>query len=301
MLRAAPRLLVAIVVALGCLAPGSAAAAGSLYFGDWYGEAIGSVGIDGSEPKPTLIQSGTPNADAIAVSGNYLYWQTNSLPVFIGRSRLDGTEVLPKFIESKSGEVGDGGISIDNGSIYWEESVRGPRGNFRSVVDRANLDGSNIEYEVANLGGRAVGSVVAGRFAYFIAEGSSVSSYDDIGRASLRGGAPAPRFIAHRRLAANVLLARDGKLYWIEEGRRDLYVARASQDGSRVNTRFRRIPRKGCHRYSDITDGAIDSRYLFLACDSGKIDRIALRGRPKLRTIATHADIEGGLVIGVAP
>jgi hypothetical protein len=295
------RLLPALLAISACLTPGTAAAADSIFFGDWYGSAVGSVGIDGSNPNPKLIQSGEPNATAIAVSGEFVYWQTNSLPVFIGRSRLDGTEVLPKFIESTSGEVGGGGLSVDGGSIYWEGQVKGPRGNFQAVIDRANLDGTGVEYRIAALGSRATSPIVAGKYAYFIAEGSSVSPYDDIGRASLTGGALTQRFISRRRLAAGTLLAHDRSLYWLEEGGRDMYVARAGQDGSRVNTRFRKVPRRGCHRRSEITGAAIDSRYIFLACESGRIDRVTLKGPPRLRQIVTNADVEGGLVIGIAP
>jgi len=310
--RSALKLRTGLLFMLGLLVliESSAAVAASsdrLFYGGWYGDSIGSVSVDGSRSDPTLIQSSDPfdrflAPTAMTIQGDFLYWESNSLPIRIGRSHLDGSDAQTTFIESRFGEVGDGGIAVSDGELYWEASVKTARGTFATVLNRSRLDGTAVEDQVAVLGHATGGPfVIKNDYAYFVAVSPS-SSWDSISKVRIDGHhGRVPRLVSHRQIIGGSLVGRGRYLYWLEEGRQ-IYLARASLDGSELNTHFRTVPNRGCHAHSEITGAAISRRFIFLACESGRVDRLTLRGKPRIRQIVTHARLGGGgMVLAVAP
>jgi hypothetical protein len=276
-----------------------ASASGDLFFGGPYRSAIGAMDFGGKQQNPTLITGDSPTAMAMVVSGDFLYWQSNSTPLYIGRSRLDGSEVRPEFIKSEPGEVDAEGLSVSGGHVYWTETLR-TSGGFHTVIDRAELDGSGVENRVRSLSDSIRGPViVSDNWIYFIIGGDS--GFAKVERAPLRRGGHSSMLFSHRQYVGGTLMLSGENLYWLESGDRT-YLAKASTDGNRVNTRFRRIPSRGCHARAEVTDSAISGQYLFLACDNGRVDRVRLHGRTKLRQLVTHGELDGGaMVLATAP
>lgn len=285
------------------LLPGAAAAAGWVYFGGWYDEEIGRVGINGQDPVRGLIVSGDAIPQAMTVSGEYLYWEQNSYPVEIGRARLDGTDVQPRFIVASGGQANAPGLSVSGDRIYWSET-RNSTGEGPSYLSSASLDGSDIVARQLSLGTHAGGSVtVAGDWVYFTTYvySGGVSHYG-VARERLDGRGAVRRIASNRPLVSGTLVIKGSHVYWVESGSdRKAFIAKASLDGSSINTRFRRLPRRGCHAHSDMNGGAISGSFYFLGCEAGGIDRVRIVGGRGFRTLKTHAKPDGGPILAATP
>jgi len=282
--------------------PAAASAdAGTVFFGGWYEDPIGRVGFDGSNPDPNLIED-DGIAQGITVSGDYLYWQANSYPVRIGRSRLDGTEVQSDFIMGEAGLSNANGLSVSEGRLYWSET-RNSSGFGPSFLSSANLDGSGLATRQQSLGPNATGPVIVTQgYVIFVHERDARGiTHWSIVRRKLGGRGGSRRIATDRPLISDTLVSRDNYLYWVEAADHGVYIARASLDGSSINTRFRRVPDKGCHARSPMQGGAISSRYYFIGCESGRIDRVSMNGSPRLRQLRTRARLGSGPVLAATP
>jgi hypothetical protein len=293
----------AVVVLAVCLivAPAAARGAGTVFLGGWYDDAIGSVEFNGANPRPELVVSDETIPEALAVSGDYLYWESNSYPARIGRGRLDGSEAEFQFIEGRGGITEAHGLSVADGRIYWTET-RDSTGSGSVYLSSANLDGSDQTPRILSLGHGAVAAVVTGDYVFDITEryARGVDHYSVI-RRRLDGRGGHLTVAADRPLGAEGLVVADAHVYWVEGDKRAVFVARASTSAAGINTRFRRIRRKGCHLRSDIGGIAIGGDYLFLGCENGKIDRVTLRGPSRLRTLTTGTSLSSGPVLAATP
>lgn len=272
-----------------------------LFIGGWYDDRIAKVGFDGSGPVPNFVpDDGIP--EAMTVSGDFLYWQANSSPVRIGRARLDGGEVDPEFIHGGPGLVEAEGLSVSDGRLYWTET-RNSTGFGPTYVSSANLDGSDIRLRQRSLGADSVGpATVAGGYVFFLNERSSRGiTHWGIVRRRLEGSGGSRTIAPDRPLVHDTLTIYGGYLYWVESEDHGVYIARASLDGSGIDTRFRRVARKGCHLHSEMHGGVIGGGYYFLGCASGRVDRISLTGRPRLRPLVTRASVSSGPVLAATP
>jgi hypothetical protein len=305
-LRALSRFGGIVVASLAVLAalflPAAAAASGTVFYGGWYDDAIGSVGFDGSDPRPSLIgDDAIP--EAMVVSGDYLYWEANSSPIRFGRSRLDGTEVDPDFFFGGKGQVQPEGLSIVDGRIYWAET-----GNITGLgpgyLSSADLDGSDRALRTVSLGRNTESAVlVNGGWAFFVISKDvrGIQRYS-IARVRLDGRGSRRLVAANRPFVGESLTTLGSHVFWLEQddsGR--LFIARASLDAGSIDTRFRRIPEKGCHVGDEVVGTAISTGYYFLGCGSGNIDRVSLTGRPHVRTLVTGADLTSGPVLAATP
>lgn len=293
--------LCAVLLAVAALPVAAQASAGSVFFGGWYDDEIGSVGFDGASPSPSLIaDDGIPQA--MTVSGEYLYWEANSSPIRIGRSRLDGTDVQPQLIAGGPGQVNAEGLSVEGGRIYWSET-RNVTGFGPSYLSSANLDGSGLAPRQLALGPNAAGPViVAEDHVVFLSQRSARGVlHTNVVRMRLDGRGGSEKIAVDRYPVADSLARQRGYLYWVESGSRNAYIARASLDGSSIDTRFRRVPRKGCHMRSEMQGGAVGGRYYFIGCESGLIDRVALRGGRGLLELQTGATLGSGPVLAATP
>jgi hypothetical protein len=291
-----------LAVAVGLLLPAAAQASGQVFFGGWYDDAIGSVGFDGSNPSPNLIVSDSAIPEAMTVSGDFLYWEENSAPISIGRSRLDGSEVQTGFIVGAGGTAMPDGLSVSEGRLYWAET-RSSTGFGPAYLSSANLDGSNQTTRTISLGNNAGGTViVTGKWVFYVIEKNvrGVQRYS-VTRSRLDGKGSRRLVAANRPMATNSLAISGSHIYWLEQGERNDFIARASVDAESIDTRFRKLPNRGCHAHSDIADITISSAYFFLGCESGQIDRASLKGRPKVRKLSTGAKLSSGPVLAATP
>jgi hypothetical protein len=92
---------------------------------------------------PALLVPHVETGCGIAVSGEYIYWTNpedgGTLEGAIGRSRVDGSQVEPRFI---GGLEDPTGLAIHENEIYWTEAAPiGPRG----AISRVGIDGSNVQ------------------------------------------------------------------------------------------------------------------------------------------------------------
>jgi len=119
--------------------------------------------------NPTDVTVFLPNTTAnfLAVNSTHLFWtwtDVNKAGGYIGRVKLDGTELEPMFI---SGCSNPGGIAVNATQIFWMDYVEkstntiprswkeirqaiqvtsdAPIGYFR--ISRAAIDGTNVEYD----------------------------------------------------------------------------------------------------------------------------------------------------------
>lgn len=288
-------------------APAVAMASGQVFFGGWYDSAIGSVNSDGSEPQPNLIVNEETVPLGMSVDGDYLYWESNSAGVKIGRSRLDGSEADIELVGTDGGPPGSGGVSSSGGRIYWTET-RNSTGFGPLYLSSANLDGSDPQVRFLSLGTNAAGTAfVSGSYVFYVIQKDvrGVERYS-IARSRLDGKGSRRIIAANRPYAAEGLVGTASHVYWVEEnpyaaGGQELFIARASINASSLNTRWRRIPRKGCH-VRDGADGiALGARYLFIGCPGGDIDRVSLGRRARLKTLVTGAKLSSGPVLAATP
>lgn len=291
------------VVFVALLLPAAAfGAAGSVFYGGWYDDQIGSIGFDGSNPRPDLIVSDRAIPEAMTVSGDYLYWEANSSPIRIGRSRLDGSEVDPEFLAGGPGQSEADGLTVSNGRLYWSET-RNSTGFGPAYVSSASLDGSGKTLRIVSLGTNASGPVVVtGGWVFFVIVKNvrGVNRYS-VARERLDGKGSRRLVAANRPYVGESLTIQGSHIYWLEAGDNNLFIARASLDAASINTRFRRIPEKGCHVRAEVVGTAISAKYFFLGCESGDIDRVSLSGRPHVRKLVTGAHLSSGPVLAATP
>jgi hypothetical protein len=296
-----------IAVLAGLALPAGAAASGQVFISGWYSSVIGSVHTDGSEPRPKLIVNNRLVPLGMAVSGDYLYWESNSAGVKIGRSRLDGSEVDIEFLETDGGPPFSNGLSISDGRVYWTEK-RNATGFGPLYLSSAALDGSDRQVRFLSLGTNAEGTaLVAGGYVFFLIEKDvrGVERYS-IARSRLDGKGSRRIIAANRPYAAEGIVGNGTHVYWLEENTRDgsfreLFIARASVNASSLNTHWRRIPRKGCHAKEGAGGIALGGHHLFIACPSGDVDRVSLGRHARVKTLKSGADPDGGPVLASTP
>ncbi len=113
---------------------------GKVYWGDQLAEGIERADLDGSNREP-VVSTAFHRGIAIDAANGKIYW-TRDITMFRGdirRANFDGTSqqivvstLLPEFKPSAIA------LDIPGGKIYWTDYVV-------DVVQRSNLDGSNIE------------------------------------------------------------------------------------------------------------------------------------------------------------
>jgi hypothetical protein len=270
-------------------APTAALASGQVFFGGWYDNAIGSVKSDGSEPKPNLVVNDETIPLGMAVSGDYIYWESNSSGVRIGRSHLDGSEADTGLVGTDGGPPSGDGVSISGGRVYWTEK-RNSTGFGPLYLGSANLDGSNPQVRFLSPGTNAEGTAfVSGSYVFFVIQKDvrGVERYS-VARSRVDGKGSRRIIAANRPYAAEGLVGNASHVYWVEEnpyagGGQELFIARASVNASSLNTRWRRIPSRGCHVKDGAGGTALGGRYLFIGCPGGGRPRIPRERAPRDR------------------
>ena len=123
-----------------------AVAGGKMYWTDFAAGRIQRANLDGSNVQ-TLVSRGLENPTGIAldVAAGKMYW-TDYVAGRIQRANLDGSNVqtlVTRGLESPTGIA----LDVAAGKMYWTDFGEvGPGARFgKEKIQRANLDGSNVE------------------------------------------------------------------------------------------------------------------------------------------------------------
>ena len=210
-----------------------------IYWTDRDAGVVQRANLDGSNVE-TLV-SGMRGSEGIAldVAGSKIYW-TNAVTYKIHRASLDGSnvETLVTRLETPVGIA----LDLDEGKIYWtdgggvEDVIIVGKIIGTAKVQRANLDGSNIETLVSEL--EAPARLMA--IALDVDEGKIYWTNNDRGdilrakiqRANLDGSnieTLVTRLIAPFGITLDV---DGGKIYWTDRHG----IQRANLDGSNIKT-----------------------------------------------------------------
>ena len=181
-------------------------AGGHIYWTEAGTGSIQRANLDGSNRRP-LVRSSFPFGIALDVAGGHIYW-TNLLAGSIYRANLNGANVQILV----TGLAGPSSIALDiaNRKMYWTDWD-----NFTDRIQRANLDGSNIETLIPTGSGLLVPDGialdVANRKMYWTDYGT-----DSIQRANFNGS-NVETLIRVRNPRSIALDIAAQKMYWTAE------------------------------------------------------------------------------------
>ena len=219
---------------IGIGAPvGPVPALAQIYWTDWRTQKIQRADLDGSNIKTLVTGLDTPDGIALDVDEGKIYWADLNAGK-IQRANLDGSDVKTIIAGERdpndpAGRHSHGprgltpnGIALDadGDKIYWADPVR-------DKIQRANLDGSNVETLVTRLEPDGIVLDVDRGKIYWVDR-----SPGTIQRANLDGsnvetlvtGLTKPRGIA--------LDVAGGQIYWMDADTGSIY--RANLDGSNI-------------------------------------------------------------------
>jgi hypothetical protein len=101
-----------------------------IYWSNFNRGTIGRAGLGGGSVNQSFI-GGAIDPQGVVVTGSHVYWTGQR---WVGRSKINGTDVRPLFIETSDFALYD--MALDNAHIYWA--------NATGKISRANLDGTDI-------------------------------------------------------------------------------------------------------------------------------------------------------------
>jgi hypothetical protein len=173
--------------------------------------AIGRIGNDGTDPRPTLIPGGAETAP-IAVDADHLYYtagEDEAGGALIARTDLGGAAgtLLP---EGALGFTASGIGAVDSEHIYWADNTG---------IGRAKLDGSDQEPEfIPTAAAPEIGGIaVYNGFVYWTYYNGGFGNL--IGRANLSTKAVDETFIELTEEFGPRAIAVDADgIYWVWEG-----------------------------------------------------------------------------------
>jgi hypothetical protein len=111
---------------------------------------IGRANIDGTNPTNVFIDTGPFFQWWLALNpaNTILYFFDGTT---IKSANIDGTG-LKVVLGGVGGMAGPGGLAVDNNFIYWAKVTYDPvSGTYTSVIGRANLDGTNPNYNFISI------------------------------------------------------------------------------------------------------------------------------------------------------
>ena len=226
----------AFLATLGMLLFVSEATAQKMYWADATVDEIRRANLDGSSVE-TVIDSGLRQSRGVAVDfvGGKIYWVDSGATRSVMRANLNP---LNSGIEEIVSEVAGGlvnprGITLDlpSGKVYWTDEGQ-------AKIQRANLDGSNVE-DVVTSAGTPRGVVVTGGKVYW-----TNRTGVKIQRANLDGTSVEILLDTNDGLVLPTALALDpvgSKLYWSDTSKDK--IQRANLDGSSIEDLVTGVPR----------------------------------------------------------
>ena len=155
-------------------------------------------------------------------AGAFVYW-ANQKGDTVGRSALDGSQVIQDFIQTGGQPCG---VAVDGRHVYWANSGG-------STIGRANLDGTNVDQKfITGLNGPCGPSLNTSAGTIYWAN----TGTQTIGKATLKGTQVNPSFVSGSEAFFPSWTTDFGnQVYWTNKG--DGSIARASDvDGSGAET-----------------------------------------------------------------
>ena len=199
----------------------------AIYWADKQASNIQSVNLNNSNIEE--IVPGVPDASAIALdlTGGEIYW-TETDTGKIRRANLNGSNVQDIITEL----TGPSSIALDlvSGKIYWtnQQWDHSTGAVFASKIQRANLNGSNVQDIVTGLG-------IAEGLALDGSTGKVYWTDSDTGkiqRANLNGS-NVEDLVTGARMPNDIALdAAGGKMYWADYESKQ--ISRANLNGSNI-------------------------------------------------------------------
>jgi hypothetical protein len=208
---------------------GAASAEPVVYWGDVAESKIQRATAGGADTEDLVIGFSGPAGAAVDASEGWVYWVDRSIGS-IQRARSDGSQVEQvvtglAFIIPVQGRVVSGGLElaldVAGGKMYWS-SLELAGSDAVSTIQRANLDGSNVEALVdAPVGASGIALDLSAGKVYWTVE-------DKIQRANLDGSSPETVLAGLSAPLAIDLDVPAGKMYWTFSGG----IRRANLDGT---------------------------------------------------------------------
>lgn len=258
----------AAAVSVFVLAAGPAVALSpsDIFWGNEFGDSIGSAAIDGTGANQSFI-TGPSLVCGVAVDGQHVYWGNGNA---IGIANLNGTGVNQDFISTAAGLV-----AVNSQHIYWSTGS--------NTIARANLDGTGVNLNFITGADLPGGVAVDGQHIYWAnINGAS------IGRANLDGTGVNQNFITGASTPEGV--AVNGQhIYW---GNFDSTIGEANLDGTGVNQSL--IPAAG------VRGIAVDDQHVYWTDQTNnQIGEANLDGTGVNASFITGANTPCGVAVSV--
>ena len=121
----------------------------AVYHPDGYSSIIQRANLDGSQVETVFIIPDLLAELAVAPIGGKLYWTVyhpDGYKYAIQRSNLDGSQVETLVIRADLNVYRIGDLDLTDGKLYWTAHISSTTtGSYKYAIQRANLDGSQIE------------------------------------------------------------------------------------------------------------------------------------------------------------
>ena len=219
-----------------------------IYWTDAGSDVSGSGGVhraslDGSNLETLVTRLETPVGIALDLDGGKMYWTDAAGTAKLQRANLDGSNVETLVSELAAPPLTSLrpiirlmaiALDMDEGKIYWTNSDRRDLDIFRAKIQRANLDGSNIETLVTRL--------IAPFGITLDVDGGKIYWTDRHGiqRANLDGSNIKTLVFNGGLVSLGIALdVAEGRMYWTDADRFASgtgNVQRANLDGSNIET-----------------------------------------------------------------
>lgn len=170
----------------------------------------------------------TPIPRNLALDGRHLFWSHGDN--FIGRSRINGRKVQPRFVDTRSSAVW--GVAVGGRHIFWTSND--PAFDPPPRVGRARLNGTRVN-RLFIKSPTGPGDMVRHRgFIYW-----TNSNTNSISRARLDGTGVRRRFVRTGNGVVSSVAVAGNYIYWTDYIRGT--IGRARLDGNRVRRSFIRV------------------------------------------------------------
>jgi hypothetical protein len=145
----------------------------------------------------TTLLSGLKSPEALAIGGEYIYYGESGTTNTIGRVKLNGEDQKNSFITTFVKTPA--GLAVNASHLYWTNAyIVGEKEEKKGYIASANISGSEAATEIKELiptatsGGSPRGLAAGSSYLYW---SSGEYGNDKIGRATLEGKEPEPKFI----------------------------------------------------------------------------------------------------------
>jgi len=203
------RILVGLVLVVGCLSVKSNAATTKVYWTDWFSDTIQRADPDGSNVETLVSGLDDPSGLAVDDQAGKIYW-ANRMTGQVQRANLDGSDVgVVSHVSPGDSEamVQDVALDAAEGTLYCTYITVGDFNNTFGRVCQMNTDGSGVEDLVTFSGN--VGDIAV--------DPADDKLYWDVGvieSADLNGGNRQELFSSELQCNGITLDAASDTLYW---------------------------------------------------------------------------------------